>query len=299
MKYRILILILLMTTACSTSTNSLVSWGNEFVEIEPFFDKEQLACAHNSELSWRSSIQGDELRIEPREFETLKLPARLTVLMEKLGARKFRIGSKLLTTGERHSELGNPNAASAFLELESGWIVGFNLGEFGGGLWWVDNEGNGQKLSYENIHDIFWNGDNIIVTTGLAHLSLDGGSLLEFKDRGDQEPLLLREIKSPSSIEEISTFESGWVAATFLGPVFININGEVRYNGAAVFRGPNVIYPNSISVDDQGAVYISGRYATAIYRNAPDDFSPSWLVSKKCTRFTPDERKIDCTCIAE
>lgn len=73
----------------------------------------------------------------------------------------------------------------------------------------------------------------------------------------------------------------------------------MTYDAVTRFNGRHLIYPNSISMDNNGTVYVSARYATAVYRNIPHDFAPTWLVPKSCVRFIPDKNKIDCKCVAQ
>ena len=43
----------------------------------------------------------------------------------------------------------------SLLRTADGWLVGFDAGEFGGGLWWFNNEGDdNRKLLSENMHSI-------------------------------------------------------------------------------------------------------------------------------------------------
>jgi hypothetical protein len=73
------------------------------------------------------------------------------------------------------------------LRTADGWLVGFDAGEFGGGLWWFNNEGDeNRKLLSENVHAIYQTTDGVFVLVGLAHLSLDDGKIYKFTDAADE-----------------------------------------------------------------------------------------------------------------
>jgi len=57
------------------------------------------------------------------------------------------------------------------LETYDGWLVGFDAGEFGGGLWWYRQDGKFDvQLSSKNVHAIYKTQDGIFILGGLAHM---------------------------------------------------------------------------------------------------------------------------------
>lgn len=66
------------------------------------------------------------------------------------------------------------------VKLSNGYLIGFDKGEFGGSLYWFDNNGiENYKICSGNIKDILILKDKILVTEGLAHLGSDSGQILE------------------------------------------------------------------------------------------------------------------------
>ncbi|MBK8283682.1 MAG: HEAT repeat domain-containing protein [Ahniella sp.] len=61
------------------------------------------------------------------------------------------------------------------LRVAKGWIVGSNRGEWGGELAFRSDDGATQLLKYKNVEDIYFLGEQVIVLTGLAHLSSNNG----------------------------------------------------------------------------------------------------------------------------
>jgi hypothetical protein len=60
---------------------------------------------------------------------------------------------------------------------DGGWLIGFDGGEFGGGLWATNDDGS-RKLNIlpdEDVHALFSTPDGVIVLSGLAHMGGDQG----------------------------------------------------------------------------------------------------------------------------
>jgi len=70
--------------------------------------------------------------------------------------------------------------ANAVQEVDDGWLVGFNQGEFGAALYWFSNDGQQKyKISDDQVVDFMRTPRGIIAIEGLAHLGISGGSLIE------------------------------------------------------------------------------------------------------------------------
>lgn len=64
------------------------------------------------------------------------------------------------------------------IKVADGWIIGFNAGEFGGGLWWFAPDGQRKyRLGDSNVRDFVKDGDQVYVLEGLAHLGLAWGGV--------------------------------------------------------------------------------------------------------------------------
>lgn len=70
------------------------------------------------------------------------------------------------------------------LRVDGGWLVGGNRGEWGGELVFIDDAGASSKLLEENVEDIHRLGDRIVALTGLAHLSMNEGKVIEVERVG-------------------------------------------------------------------------------------------------------------------
>lgn len=283
-------LALLLFFYCSNGHAIEIQLPQGWVEIEPFADEEQQACRKNADLSWIAAINENELIIRERQHSKAKIPAVLATHIEK---------QKLNRTAPTPDPL-NARYASALVTLPTGWLVAFDLGEWGGALWWFDLQGEGTQLYYENVRQLLHFEDTIYAATGLAHLGSDRGALLIFSIGDDGIPKIADTIQAPASLRAISITKYGIIGATFNGPVIFSKNGIVQYDGSSDRHDQHVNYPNTISADEAGVVYIAGRYSVARYDSLPDDFSATWLVPKYCTRFVVEDISYGrCSCINE
>jgi len=69
--------------------------------------------------------------------------------------------------------------AQAAARVSDGWLVGFNLGEFGAGLYWFSETGKEHyAISGHQVVDFLQVGERLLAIEGLAHLSRSDGSVI-------------------------------------------------------------------------------------------------------------------------
>ena len=65
------------------------------------------------------------------------------------------------------------------LRVVDGWIVGSNRGEWGGELVFISDSGDQQIIADTNVEDVHLLGDRVVAVTGLAHLGISDGDILQ------------------------------------------------------------------------------------------------------------------------
>jgi HEAT repeat protein len=65
------------------------------------------------------------------------------------------------------------------LRVADGWIAGSNRGEWGGELVFINDSGDQQIIADTNVEDVYLLGDRLVAVTGLAHLGINEGMLLQ------------------------------------------------------------------------------------------------------------------------
>jgi len=116
------------------------------------------------------------------------------------------------------------------LRIEDGWLAGSDRGEWGGELVFIPDSGKVVKLLDENIEDIYKFGERIITTTGLAHLTMNGGMIYELLRDKDgiwfEEPWL----KLPASPRSSWFVETGELLINTYngGSLLLSVDGSMR-----------------------------------------------------------------------
>jgi hypothetical protein len=186
--------------------------------------------------------------------------------------------------------VGSPS----LLRTADGWLVGFDAGEFGGGLWWFNSEGAvAKKLLPENVHSILQTSDGVFVLVGLAHLLLDHGDIYRFTET--QEEVTVKHVADLGGSPEASTIDpdGGVVIATMGSVLRVDYDGKVR----KIYKsGENLTYPTSVVVDANGNIFVAMRFfVLKLLVDNGGRYRPQWLMPKKCQSFKIVERICTCT----
>jgi len=105
------------------------------------------------------------------------------------------------------------------VELQHGWLLGSDRGEWGGALVYKTDQAENLLLE-DNIEDIYKFSSGYIVTAGLSHLGLSGGSI--YLIEGD-EP----NFKSEVLFSLPAAPESSWLLSP--SELLVNVEGEMSY----------------------------------------------------------------------
>ena len=181
----------------------------------------------------------------------------------------------------------------SLLRTADGWLVGFDAGEFGGGLWWFNNEGDkNQKLLSENVHAIYHTRDGVFVLVGLAHLSLNSGKIYQFTETAEE--VGVTHVADFGGSPEASTVDSDgrFVVATPRSVVAVDYAGNLR---ELYKSGEDLTYPTSVVVNANGDIFVGMRFfVLRLIPGNSGDYRPQWLMEKECQSFKIVKRI--CTC---
>jgi len=218
------------------------------------------------------SLQQGSARVSnlsDEETERVSLPQFLKLSKEMIGSRSL-------------------------LRTADGWLVGFDAGEFGGGLWWFNNEGDAnRRLLSENVHSILQTANGVFVLVGLAHLSLDNGKIYQFTETGEEVKVTLLADLGGSPEAVTVDPEGRIVIATPKSVLAFDYSGNVH---KLYTSGEDLTYPTSVVVDEHGDIYVGMRFF--VLRLVPASgavYRPQWLMSKKCQSFKIVKRICTCT----
>lgn len=179
------------------------------------------------------------------------------------------------------------------LRTANGWLIGFDAGEFGGGLWWFNEDGSDStKLLSDNVHAIYETRNGTFVLAGLAHMGHDAGEVDQFIET--PEKVTLKWVASLGGSPEASTVDpDGDIVVTSpRGVVRVDYSGKVH----TLYRsGEDLTYPTSVVVDPNGDIYVGMRFFVLRLRPADTLYRPQWLMRKSCRSFKTVEYICSCT----
>jgi hypothetical protein len=242
---------------------------SQWIQIPPFAPgSREMKCAERSlDQSWEV-VRENLPRVYPhRERPPDPLPPDLAQ------RREF--------AGRRH-----------VLGVARGSLVGVDHGEFGGGLWWISTDGSSrERISDRNVRAILRTREQqVIALVGLAHLSLDEGTVLELSlTEGRWQ--VVRSIDLGTVPVDVS-LEPG-------GALILVSNGLVRYrNGSAVrvHEFEHALDPNSV-VASTGTVFVGMRHAVLKLEPEAQGYRESWLVPPWCAAFRASDDPSACECV--
>jgi hypothetical protein len=207
---------------------------------------------------WEVFQEGDATKI--REQSRLSI----TVLPFKIDRRRFSGFS-------RHIQ-----------QVDDGWLIGFDGGEFGGGLSWFSPDGSREKgLIGENVRGLVKSSTGFFVASGLQHLGLSRGKIFHVKKgvSGNWKADLLVDFRanphtftqeSPDSLlvvvgpqSDLAQRNGSHDFGQKTGGIFrVKASGKVE---PVLTSGSLGYQPNSMTLSKSGIIYLGAwRYVTRL-----------------------------------
>jgi hypothetical protein len=180
-RYVFLALIILLTSETNSEAD-LTQAG--FVALSQPPSQADLRCGNYSKTEWSVSVSDGQLQVsEYTNSNSMdKLPFDYDPSPDRLGRRNV-------------------------MKLpDDGWLVGFDAGEFGGGLWWFSSNGErnlrlkppnstpihpNDIFRAENVQGFAQQGGEILVFMGLDHLGVRSGRIFRIVQQSRQWTLSL------------------------------------------------------------------------------------------------------------
>ena len=220
---------------------------------------DELRCANYSENEWRVTVETGAVHVSRSSNpEHPTLPPHFTRTDQMRGR-------------------------SVVAKAGDGWLVGFDAGEFGGGLWWTSNDGREKKkLTDENVHAILARQAELLVFTGLAHMSIDEGRVYSYRPASQSVGTLV-EVADLGSAPNAALVESNDIvlvaAQTRILALYPSNQLRVLYRN----RDMGMLYTNSIAQDSAGNVVIGMRFFVLRLRPRRDgEYEPEWYFPDRC-----------------
>jgi hypothetical protein len=265
-----LLSLLLVIVGSLHAQNVPAGW---LVHSTPTESSSEVRCGNYSNLEWLvAASQAGAVEITPRpkpygaKSSKLELPVGVKRDKDMLG-----VESKVKTS--------------------NGWLLGFDAGEFGGGLWFANDSSKTRKLSNENVRGFVETSAGVLVFVGLAHMGMDSGKVLivtaHDSDVGMQT--LAKLDGAPQAVTRVSSDVA--LVATTRGISQVSSAGDIKTLLHETF-GP--LYPNSVVSLPDGTIYTGMRLFVVRLVKQSGGYVEQWLVPENCKRFRV--QGLDCKC---
>jgi hypothetical protein len=245
---------------------------------------EEWMKANHSDREWQVFLVDAKLKIEKARERS-----RNSDIPEG-DIRPFKIVPALDMGGYR------PSMADHFLKVEDGWILGFNAGEFGGGLYWFDVNGKSRyrlelgkdesAISPDNVHELISYKDSVLAFEGLAHLLSSEGKVVKATRQADGKWKAELFAKLPGApYVVVKEKEESWVVVTSGSALRLKSDGKLEELVKMNFI--SLLYPSSMVKAPDGALYIGMRHFVARLLPEKNSYRIELLVPEDLPLFTP------------
>jgi len=172
---------------------------------------------------------------------------------------------------------------SLFKVPGGGWLLGFDAGEFGGGLWSADSSGNTHELSHENVHGLIDTPQGVMVFVGLAHMGLDSGNVLIVPHTATSKAEVKTLAKLDGAPEALTRISSDTaLVVTTHGITEISSAGGAK---TLLHTDFSLLYPNSVVSTPDGIVYVGMRLFVVRFDPHAEPHAEQWFLPRSCERF--------------
>lgn len=232
--------------------------------------EEDRECASYSDVEWSLSMDGGRLKAARSTGQPVSdaLPFTISATQQRGGQRSV-------------------------VPVSDGWLVGFDHGEWGGGLWWYSQNGRTSRqlrpspnapahpedqLPATNVRGFALVGGDVLVLMGRDHVTLRSGRVFRAVREGKRWTL------APVAVLDGSP--DAWVvegtdllALTQTGLWRVAAGREAEQIAPVMTGG---LYPNSLVRGPDSALYVGMRRFVVRMHGDQDRWHASWWVSKDC-----------------
>ncbi len=242
-------------------------------------DENTLRCFNYSHNEWQVITEGKEVQITKRTGKKTDVPSLPPSLEHQPG-----MPGRTVNAGLR-----------SVMNYGHGWLLAYDAGEFGGGLWLTNEEGSVTKrILSDNVRAVVPIDSGILVLSGLAHMSMDFGNAFIFSSPDGLNITLEHSVHLDGAPSAYAKEADGSVLfVTTYGLCRITKSGELQR--LTYFpKWTRMQYPNSMVVGTDGAIFIGMRMFVLRLSAIPTGYNEDWLLPNSCRKF--ELRQLDCVC---
>ena len=244
-------------------------------------DETTLRCFNFSHSEWQVTGEGDDVIITKwsgRKVDVQSLPPLL----------KVQPGMPGQTTSA---------GLSGAMHFAKGWLLAYDGGEFGGGLWLTNDDGSEVRgILSDNVRAVVpLDGSGILILSGLAHMSTDFGNEFIFSNPDGLNITLQYSAHLDGAPMASARLADGSVLFVTTHSLYALGKSESPARPGHYF--PNWMkmqYPNSIAARSDGTIFIGMRMFVLRLTPNPTGYTEDWLLPNSCRKF--EMRQLNCVC---
>jgi len=162
---RLVVLALGLGVTVSTQASESISTWKVLAPPKP--GSVQWYCENFADIVWQVALKGETVEVKGLTFE------ELYDVYFNSAARTPQFSFGKLRDFPRR-----------FVEVDDGFVVGYNKGEWGGKLYWFARDGKSRyRISDHQVTEFVRHGTDLYAFEGLSHLGLDHGSMIKLERR--------------------------------------------------------------------------------------------------------------------
>jgi hypothetical protein len=221
---------------------------------------------------WQVSAEGDAVRITKllndrtsiqNRSEQLPLP-RLLKHEQGMPGQTVRAGLK------------------SVLHFKNNWLLAYDGGEWGGGLWLTNDDGSETKrILSDNVREMAAIDNGVLVLSGLSHF-IDFGNVFIFSNPDGMNISLQHAVHLDGAPSVYAKEPNGSVLfVTTYGLCRIAKSGELqRLTGLPGWS--QHAFTNSMVITSDGSIFIGTRMFVLRIRKNSDRYRTEWLLPREC-----------------
>ena len=230
-------------------------------------------CPSDSLTDWQVSSEGDSVKITKlasdrasklKKEEELPLP-RLLKHEQGMPGSTVRAGLK------------------SVLHFKNDWLLAYDLGEWGGGLWLTNEDGSETKrILSDNVREMIPIDEGVLVLSGLAHITINFGNAFIFSNPDGMNISLQHAVHLDGEPSGYAKEPNGSVLfVTTYGLCRITKSGELqRLTGLPGWS--QHAFTNSMVITPDGSIFMGMRMFVLRLRKNSDRYRTEWLLPKEC-----------------
>ncbi len=165
------------------------------------------------------------------------------------------------------------------VQVSNGWIIGFNAGEFGAGLWWFSPDGKKrEKISEDQVIGFFETGAGLLALEGIAHGTRSVGRIARLAkgEDGHWHSELFVDLKGAPETA-VKSADGTLTVATLDRLLRVHLDTrkiDVLLNEA--FWGG--LYPTSMILTPSGSIFLGMRHGVVEVEKIGTVYKANWLI---------------------